>query len=293
MKRVMRVAWYCVGISVAANVAAAQTGDEAVVAPGPQALTRNAVRQIGAFLEFALDSKFTAEEMSLFERAEIDSWRTSTQKQREDSLQIARMQAVIENLGQAERAEVKKKVQPQMLAMLQNTPQEPVSKLLLGIYQRGQVSSAPVVQPVAAAVSGGRMPAQLVGEWMSMSTSSVTYVDRTTGSSAPPSGNGGMYKFFPDGRYEYAGLLQSSMYNCTMTITPFERGTVRIEGNTIHFDSAGGTLTSKDNCNRQYNYEKPIPPNTTTYTWRLERDQYGVKFCYVKPGVKESCAYRK
>lgn len=286
----MRVALYCVGISVAANVAAAQTGDE-VVAPGPPALTRNAVRQIGAFLEFALDSKFTTEEMSLFERAEIDSWRTSTPKQREDSLQIARMQAVIENLGQAERADVKKKVQPQMLAMLQNSPQEPVSKLLLGIYQRGQVSSAPV--QMAAVSSGGRMPAQLVGEWMSMSTSSVTYVDRTTGSSAPPSGNGGMYKFFPDGRYEYAGLMQSSMYNCTMTITPFERGTVRIEGNTIHFDSAGGTLTSKDNCNRQYNYEKPIAPNTTTYTWRLERDQYGVKFCYVKPGVKESCAYKK
>ncbi len=272
-------------------LAADRDNDDEVVAPGPPALTRGAVRQIGAFLEFALDSRLTNEERALFERAEIESWRVSTAKQREDSLQIARMQPTIANLGASEREEIKRKVQPQMLETLRKAPTEPVSKLLLAVYQRSQPSRAPVV---AVASSRSGVPAELAGDWSAVhSTASVNYVNQTTGSWAPPSGDGSSYRIFADGRFEYTGLIQSSMYNCTMTVTPFESGTLRFDGGLIYFDSVGGTLDSKDNCNSRFNYRKPLPANSKAYSWKVERDQGGTRFCIWSANVKESCVYKK
>jgi hypothetical protein len=37
---------------------------------------------------------------------------------------------------------------------------------------------------------------------------------------APPSGDGSLYRFFLDGRFERTGLIQSSQYHCTMTVRP-------------------------------------------------------------------------
>jgi hypothetical protein len=268
-------------------IAAPIFASDDVLAPGPPPLTRDAVHQIASFLEFALESRLTPEEQAAFEREQVSSWRKSTPKQREETLQIARMNPTIQTMGPEQREEVRGKVQPQLLETLRRSPEDPVSKLLLGIYQRGQVSSS---APIPAA---GRVPQQLVGEWSTVSTSNIGYVNQTTGSWAPPSGDGSYYKIYPDGRFEFTGLMQSSMYNCTMTISGHETGILRFDGQQIVFDSAGGTLTSKDNCNSRFNYQKPVAPNVKTYSWKLTQDQWGPQFCIWAPGVKENCARKK
>lgn len=48
----------------------------------------------------------------------------------------------------------------------------------------------------------------------------------------------------------------------------------------------------EDNCNRQYNYEKPATLEREAYEWRIERDQYGVKLCLRNDKVN-GCAYRQ
>lgn len=239
---------------------------EEVLAPGPPALKRGDLTKIVSLLEWGLETSLTPAQRTEIERTQVGSWQSADAQTRQNFVALAKMADVIAVLPEAQKAQVKQQLKQTLGAAL---------------------------APKQAARQATAFPPDLAGEWSSVHTSTVQFTDRTTGSFAPPSGNGMQYKFFPDGRYQSAGLIQSSMYNCTMTVNAFEEGTIEIKGNLLTFHSRGGTLDSKDNCNSSFNYRKPIPANDNTYAWRIDRDQWGTRFCIVKEGVKEDCAYKK
>jgi hypothetical protein len=120
-------------------------------------------------------------------------------------------------------------------------------------------------------------PGELIGEWKSSHSSSTLYVNPNTGSYNGPSGDRMHYRFFPDGHYIEAGLIQSSLYNCTTQVYGYKTGVYRVEGSNLILDEKTYTLTSKDNCHREWNYEKHPPLHKKTFQWRLEQGQSGLK----------------
>lgn len=146
---------------------------------------------------------------------------------------------------------------------------------------------------LGAVAQHNETPGALLGEWMTGKTSSsITFQDRATGANSGPSGTWVQYRFLPNGRYEYAALTQQSMYNCSTKLLTFKTGIVAYQADVLTFIPQDGKFTSSDNCNRQYNYEKPIDKSRETFRWHVEQDQYGVKMCLQNEKIN-GCAYKK
>ena len=131
------------------------------------------------------------------------------------------------------------------------------------------------------------------GTWSRTTASTATFVDRATGSSAPPSGDGSTYHFLPNGQFRSENVIQSTLYNCTATAVFVESGSFTINGNQITLHTTGGDMSSRNTCQNASNYDKRLPVKEYAYTWRLARDQYGEMLCLGSAGKQDSCLYRK
>jgi hypothetical protein len=144
----------------------------------------------------------------------------------------------------------------------------------------------------AGLVLGGDAPAALIGTWGVGTVSGTTFVNRATGSYSDPSGTQVQYKFFSDGRYEYAALTTQSMYSCTTRFMTFKTGVVLYQGNELTFVPQTSKFTSQDTCSARNNYEKPAGLERETYRWRVKRDESGQKMCLQNAKI-DGCAYRR
>ena len=114
-----------------------------------------------------------------------------------------------------------------------------------------------------------------------------------TGHWAAPSGGGFSYELSPDGHYVYASVVQSSVYNCTMTYFRYETGTWGVQGATMSFSPTFGTVKSEDSCNKSYNYERPatLARKNVTFALTLNGNTHEEQLCLTDKG-KEIC-YRR
>jgi UDP-N-acetylglucosamine transferase subunit ALG13 len=125
------------------------------------------------------------------------------------------------------------------------TPQNPLT----------QPPSNPLTTPAPTSPTSNA----LVGNWYQGSSSGVDYYNPSTGSWAAPSGSGFRYTFNADGSYEYSGLIQSSLYNCTMTVFGYETGTYSLQNDILVLVQKVSKMKSQDTCNSDFNYEKDVP----------------------------------
>lgn len=150
-----------------------------------------------------------------------------------------------------------------------------------------------VLNSVALFAGSGPVPAELVGKWTMRTGSGSSYRDPQTGNYGAPNGNVFTYTIFPDGRYEHAALLSSSLYQCTMQIFGHETGHMEFGNGRITFVDEAGTFKSRDNCRPQWNYDKPGKSSRLSVGWRIERDQYGLKLVLTRAGGSEESYYRQ
>lgn len=136
-------------------------------------------------------------------------------------------------------------------------------------------------------------PADVIGEWSKSRVSSVDFVNPGTGSHASPSGERLNVRFFQDGRYRLGWLLQSSLYSCTSTVYGEKNGVYQVHGGALTMKDTASVLTSKDNCHREWNYEKHPPLAETTYEWRLGRTKYGLVLVMKGPDGKDTIYMRE
>lgn len=136
-------------------------------------------------------------------------------------------------------------------------------------------------------------PAAVVGEWTKGHVSSVDFMNPNTGSHAAPSGERLNVRFFPDGHYKLGWLLQSSLYSCTSTVYGEKTGMYEVHGNALTMKDTASVLTSRDNCHREWNYEKHPPLAQTTYQWRLGQTQYGLALVMRGPDGKDTVYARE
>ncbi|HLJ50690.1 MAG TPA: hypothetical protein VKU01_31975 [Bryobacteraceae bacterium] len=136
-------------------------------------------------------------------------------------------------------------------------------------------------------------PAAVIGVWGYTETRATQYQNRATGSFARPSGSSVKMEIYGDGSFKDSGLIQQSMYNCTSTIFITRAGHVTFEGNAVVFHYEGGHVSSKDNCNARFNYEKGAAPEVRRFdAWTIRDSANGqqlllatggqVKFVYTR-----------
>jgi hypothetical protein len=235
-----------------------------VLLAGEPPLTQEMVNDFSAFFEWALEVTLTPSQRQSLKTALIKVWINKDKSEIEGTLSILQVQARLSQATPAERDSIREKIQPGLLENLRANPNDETSRMLLSAYESAHRQNRAVNNRPSSS------SAPIIGKWYSGSGSGVNFYNPSTGQWAAPSGTGSSYEFFPDGRYVQAGLLQSSMYSCTMTVFVYETGRWSLQGNTILFSPISGRVKSQDNCNRSFNYEKPkdLKKHSATISFR-------------------------
>lgn len=135
------------------------------------------------------------------------------------------------------------------------------------------------------------VPTQLVAEWYTGTVSSIDFYNPNNGVWGAPSGTGIFFKFNPDGYYEKGVLLQSTLYNCTMTFFAYNKGTMTVEGNKIVLYPTYGKIKSEDNCVAENNYEKADELQNETIFWEFGQDEYGNEVLWMRYETSDPSAF--
>ncbi len=89
---------------------------------------------------------------------------------------------------------------------------------------------------------------------------------------APPSGSIFTYTIAAEGTYEFSGLMQSSLYNCTIVVFGWQRGTLAAEGQRLTLTPREGKRHYKDSCRAGSEKDKTVVDAPTTYSFSIETE---------------------
>jgi hypothetical protein len=245
------------------------------------------VAQLIDFFEWSLDGKFTDAQRQQFQRDRIAEWQNHQQTEIEANLKLLAVYGQLAALTADQRNALKPNIQAELLKAIHAQPNNSTAQILLTVYEANHRSNINNSIAETHTPNAPTIARELLGEWSSSSSSSIGYVNPNTGSYAAPSGEWNRYKFFPDGSFIDAGMLQSSAYNCTSQVFGYRKGVYRVEGSKIYFEEREYTLTSKDNCHQEWNYEKHPPVSKYVLVYHFERDQYGIKMVMDSPDGKQ------
>lgn len=138
------------------------------------------------------------------------------------------------------------------------------------------------------------VPTALVGAWYSGTVSDINFYNRNTGQFGSPSGTGIFLKLSAEGYYEKGMLLQSSLYNCSMTFFAYNSGTLTLKDSTITLYPTYGRIKSSDNCVAENNYLKNDQLVTETIIAKLGEDEWGNETLWLRyPESNPSAFHRK
>jgi len=268
---------------------------DSILAQGEPPLTTSSFNRLVDLYEFALAGRFSPEQREEFRRRLVAQWTAH------DTKAIGAYQALLDiyerlsALDDARLREAQAQFQGALLAELKKNPNAGCNSLLIAVYNgaHGGGAAESAGRDYGAPTSSARgVPGEFVGKWQAGSSSSTSYTNSATGATQGGGGTQVMYTFLPDGRFEYASLYTIRSYNCTTSTMLYKTGHVELDGSTLTLVTEGGKFTSEDSCNSQYNYEKPAKLGRETYSWRVERDQYGAKLC-LKNSDLDGCAYKR
>ncbi len=268
--------------------------NDAVLVQGNPPLTEGMVNQLIELFGWILDGRFTREQRDQFAQQLIAEWRRGDGASINNYVNFIRLPARLQNATEEQKRNLHDKLQAALLDIFRKSPNDEISRLMLAVYHAGRPGNAQDSSRVSAQgadregenLRGGGVPNILVGKWEYGTVSSVTFMNPGTGSYADPSGFRYSYQISADGRYIYAGLLQSSLYNCTMRVFKYKTGVVSVQGSTIVFAPDSYELKSEDNCHRDFNYVKHPAPEKEIFRWSIERDNSGQNLCFEKPDGK-------
>lgn len=146
-----------------------------------------------------------------------------------------------------------------------------------------------VIASSAMAQTANSIPDELVGKWYSGSTSSLAFLDRTSGISNAAGGNGVSLEIKPNGSFIKAVVLKTGLYGCSTVAFGYETGKLNITGDTLAFKGKDYFISYKDSCNPQTNSEKNKAPLTYEYSYKLGADENGRDQLCVSNGEQEEC----
>ncbi len=132
----------------------------------------------------------------------------------------------------------------------------------------------------------------LLGTWTSGGMSMMADRNRVTGATTPSNGSTFKYVFTPDGRFEFIGLIQSTLYGCTTTLFNDKRGSVEISGSTLMLVPNKNFWRQQNSCAPNSNKEKDHTLAHEAFQFRTKTDEYGKAYLCLTSEKGETC-YRR
>jgi hypothetical protein len=147
-----------------------------------------------------------------------------------------------------------------------------------------RIEDAPVAKPAA--------PSGIIGTWTNGNVSTLQEKNLTTGAIASRGGSTFKYVFTADGRFEFVGLMQSTVYGCTTSLFNDKRGKYEINGSNITFIPSKNFWRNTYSCSPASNKERDYVLDRETYQFRTKTDEYGKTLVCLANAKGESC-YRR
>lgn len=129
-----------------------------------------------------------------------------------------------------------------------------------------------------------RVPAELVGKWFEGSTSILSEQNMTTGSVSSRYGSSIGYTIESDGTFRYAGLIKSTMYNCTTTLWNDRRGKISVSGDVITFTPTKDYWFNSNSCYPSSNKEENKPLKAKTFNYEVAEKEGKTWLCMRETG---------
>ncbi len=155
---------------------------------------------------------------------------------------------------------------------------------LYGVYQNVQGAAERVQAPrqgidvhlgqlpSATSAPTGQVPAALTGVWVSGTNTGTSYYNPSSGSWAPESGTGTYLKIGADGTFAKSGLLQSSVYSCSITFYSHAQGVTHFNGDEITLEAQVTHQKYNSTCTPGNNYDRITPNTSSSFKWALLDD---------------------
>jgi hypothetical protein len=121
------------GVAVAADPAPTET----VLAPGDPPLTREGLDRFTYFVEWLLDVPLTQQQKQLVATSFVEAWEKQDAEEIQGYVDTLDLEAQVSALPKEDRLLVREQVQPQVLELLRNQPNDEGARWLLGIYEAG------------------------------------------------------------------------------------------------------------------------------------------------------------
>jgi hypothetical protein len=282
--------------SSARNRITQQKPEDEVIAQGNPPLTQGRVDQFAEFFEWALDSKMTKSQRTLFSARLVELWEKRNQSNIDALVAMRKHYDGLVNVTPEQRNEARGRVQSLLLNAFVGDSEDSLAKLLLAVYKASHPGA--VITPKNQAAANptplqAHVPAELLGEWIARRGSGSSYVNPNTGQTGGVNATIDSYKIFADGTYEHSILIQSSLYNCTLSTVGRETGPISVQGSSFLLTPRPGTLDSKNSCNPSLNEKQQTNENPETYSWRVQRGEHGLELCLQRRSDNASACYQK
>ncbi|HSK73958.1 MAG TPA: hypothetical protein VK892_19825 [Pyrinomonadaceae bacterium] len=134
---------------------------------------------------------------------------------------------------------------------------------------------------------------EIVGSWKNGSVGTIQYQNSATGATKPGRGSVFSYKFLANGNYEFAGYMETTMYNCTTSLFNEIKGKYAVEGSTITLNPARDFWKSTNSCFASGNKEQLKTPQKSVYEIEFKKDDYENRLLCLTNEKGESCFKRE
>jgi hypothetical protein len=133
---------------------------------------------------------------------------------------------------------------------------------------------------------------EIVGIWRKGGMSMLQDRNTVTGATTAANGMNLKFVFHPNGRFEFVGYLQSTMYGCKTDLFNDKQGKYEISGTKITLIPSKNYWKNTYSCSPKSNKERNYTLENETYDLKFKTDEYG-KFNVCLVNAKGETCYRK
>jgi hypothetical protein len=281
-----------VAMSVAANPLQQRAArNDMVLAAGEPALTQSMVEEVAGFFEWAFAARMSESQRGELKQILLAVWQSGNTSDINGVNQILELNGKLAGLTPEQKEGVRRELEPRLLETLRTPPVDDFSKLMLSVYENRSSSMSGV---------GARVPTEtpssvesLVGEWKNGSISMLYYENTITKSQTPGRGTTFSYKFYPDGRFEFVGYMQTTMYNCTTTLFNPMSGVYQVEGSQLILTPHKNEWQMRSPCYPSQNKDRQGKMDAVAYTWRIKQENGRQQLCLASSSSEGETCYQK
>lgn len=244
------------------------------------------------FHEWAANTKFTAAQRKTFEEFLAKDFERDQAKARKDTDGTLEAHAQIKDADKDVREMTRTLLAGALVEDLKKKKSDEFARFMLGIYEKKDDEQANVsdYKIEQANLTGGGIPAEMVGRWWrSEGSSQIDY----TGKTQYGGGADFTYEFASDGSVKYRmekKLL--TIMQCRIEERKSAEGLAAVSGDALNIDLGETAFFSSNSCEDAENFDKKLPAENASLKWRFKTEYDVTQLCITEKDG-EMCYDRK